>query len=110
MIPRRNAWSPRPSRSRKGAADPALLGERALAGQGLAQDERVDLARALVGQDGLEVVGVAHHRILRCDAVGAEDRARLPADLERLADVVELADGDLPRVELARVLERAQPP
>ena len=43
---------------------------------------------ALVGEHRLEVVRVAHHRVLAADAVGPQDRAGGAADLDRLGDVV----------------------
>ena len=52
------------------------LAEGVLAGQRLADHESVHLVRALVGQDGLEVVHVADDGVLERDAVRAEDRAR----------------------------------
>lgn len=41
----------------------------------LAEDQRVDIVRALVRVDRLEVAEVAHHRVLERDAVAAEDVA-----------------------------------
>src|SRR5262245_61524086 len=55
-------------------------------GQCLAECEGVHLGGALVGEDGLQVVGVADHRVFERDAVGAEDRAGGAADLDGLAD------------------------
>src|SRR5689334_4674720 len=71
--------------------------ERGQSGELLADHQLVDLRGALVGQDGLQVGGVPHHRVLAADPVGAEDRAALAGDRERLSDVVELADADLLR-------------
>jgi hypothetical protein len=62
---------------------------------GVAEDEGVDLARALVGKDALQVVPEAHDRVVQRYAVAAEYGARLARDLDRLADVVELAERDL---------------
>ena len=42
----------------------ALLAERVLASQRVADDERVHLVRALVSENGLEVVHVPDHRVL----------------------------------------------
>ena len=47
----------------------SLLAERVLAGERLADDERVHLVRALVREHRLEVVHVADHRVLERDAV-----------------------------------------
>src|SRR5690242_11174266 len=52
--------------------------ERRLAGQGLADDELVDLRGALVGQHRFEVVGVPHDRVLAADAVRGQDGPALP--------------------------------
>src|SRR5262245_35968048 len=79
-----------------------LVGPKA--GQRLPDHERMDLGRALVRQHRLEVVHVADHRILERDAARAQDRARLARDLERLADVVQLAHADLLRQQPALVL------
>src|SRR3954454_19486451 len=83
----------------------AGLRERVLAGERLAEDQRVHLVRALVGEDRLEVRRVAHDRVLRADPVGAEDRARLAGDRDRLADVVQLADADVLGRDAPLVLE-----
>src|SRR3954465_9913222 len=75
------------------------LREGRQAGDGLAEDQRVHLVRALVGEHGLEVVRVAQDRILERDAVGAEHRPGRAGDLHRRADVVVLAEGDLLRAQ-----------
>jgi len=51
---------------------PSPLTERSEPRDGLAEDQRVDLVRPLVGVDGFEVVHVADHWVLGGDAVGAE--------------------------------------
>ena len=70
-----------PRRSTDGAAVDYWAGalglaEGVLAGQRLADDERVHLVRALVREHRLEVVDVPDDRVLERDAVRAEDRAR----------------------------------
>src|SRR5690606_24560386 len=69
--------------------------EGGVARHGLADDQRVHLGRALVGEHRLQVVHVPDHRILQGDAVGAQDRAGGAADLQGLGHVVELARADL---------------
>jgi transposase len=51
-------------------------------------DQRVDLAGALVGKHGLEVVGMPQRRVLQADAVCTEDRAALESDGNGFTDVV----------------------
>ncbi len=60
------------------------------AGLRAAEDQRVDVVRALVGVDGLEIAEHAHHVELVGDAVAAVHVARQPRDLERLAAIVAL--------------------
>ena len=67
----------------------------------------MDLVRAFIGPDGLEIVGVPERRVIQCDAVAAEDGARLSADRDGLASVVEHADADLMRLEAAGIFESA---
>src|SRR5579875_4203142 len=57
--------------------------ERRGAGERAADDERVHVRGALVGDDGLEVVHVADDRILERDPVGAEHLAGGAGDVER---------------------------
>src|SRR5690606_38934629 len=57
------------------------------AGQVLAEHERVDIVRPLVGVDGLEVRHVAHGLVLDEDAVGAEQTACLARDVAGHVDV-----------------------
>src|SRR5207248_4268102 len=62
------------------------------------EDQRVDVVRAFVGVDHLEVDDVADHAELVRDAVAAEHVARGARDVERLAAGVALHDrGDLDR-------------
>src|SRR5229473_2928419 len=58
------------------------------------QDERVDVVRALVGVDGLEVAQHAHHVEFVGDAVAAVHVARDARDVERLAAIVALHERD----------------
>jgi len=86
--------------SRRSAAnrEPSLV--RGDARDVLAEDERVDVVRAFVGRDGLEVTEVAHDRVFERDAVAAEDVAADARGLERDADVVALDHRDVRGVEL----------
>src|SRR5919108_1166301 len=89
--------------------------ERVDAGEGLSQDQRMDLVGALVRVHRLEVVHVPHDRVLERDPVGAEDGPGLPADPQGLVDVVHLAEGDLLGLDPTLVLhppevERQQHP
>ena len=59
-----------------------------------AEDEGVDVVGALVGVHGLQVLRVAHHVVLFLDPVPAVHVARHAGDVERLAAVVALDDGD----------------
>ena len=63
---------------------------------------------ALVGEDGLEVVGMPDDGVLERDSVGAEDRAARTRDLDRFAGVVELAGADLFGPDLPAVLDPAE--
>src|SRR5674476_1341046 len=78
-----------------GTAGARRSAEGAQPGQGLADDERVHLGGALIGENGLQVVGVPQHGVLQRDAVGTKDRAALPRDGDQPAGVVELAKTDL---------------
>ena len=49
------------------------LREGVLSGNSLADDERVDVVRALVGVDRLQIVGVATDGIFQGDAIGTEN-------------------------------------
>src|SRR4051794_6083656 len=76
--------------------------------QALADDQLMDLRGPLVREHRLQVGGVAHDRVLGADPVGAEDRAALPGDADRLAHVVELAHADLLGAQLPGVGEAAE--
>src|SRR3989441_5087824 len=68
------------------------------AGDGAPEDQGVDVVRAFVGVDHLEVDDMADHAELVRDAVAAEHVARGARDVERLAAGVALHDrGDLDR-------------
>merc|ERR1711991_334213 len=84
--------------------------EGLLAGNGTAKDEGVDVVRALVGVDGLEVHDVADDVVFVADAVAAQHVAALPGNVQRLSAVVALHHGDHLRCSLARfhVLEPAE--
>src|SRR5262245_2353308 len=59
-----------------------------------AEDQRVHVVGAFIGVDGLQVRGVAHDVVLDLDAVAAVHVARHAGDIERLAAVVALDNGD----------------
>jgi hypothetical protein len=67
------------------------------------KDQRVDVVRAFIGVDRLEVGGVAHHVELGRDAVAAVHVARGAGDLQRLAAIVALDQADRLGDELAFV-------
>src|SRR5438093_4365838 len=71
----------------------------------LANSEQVDLVRAFVGKDRLEIGHMPHYWIFEADAVGAEDATRLTGDLQRLAHIVHLRHRDLGRSRLALIFE-----
>src|SRR5205085_368535 len=64
------------------------LEKRLDAGLCAAEDQRMDVVRALVGIDGFEVRQHAHYVELVGDAVAAVHVARKPRDVERLAAIV----------------------
>src|SRR5437899_7422429 len=66
----------------------AVSGKRLDAGDGAAEDQGVDVVGALIGVDGLEVLGVAHHVIFDLDAIAAVHVARHPRNIQRLAAIV----------------------
>src|SRR5687768_344156 len=82
--------------------------ERLESGEDPAENERVDLARALVREHRLEVVHVADDRILEGHPVGPQDRPGLAADLQRLANIVELSRADLLRRQASLVLHPSE--
>jgi hypothetical protein len=59
-----------------------------------AEDERVDVVRALIGVHGFQIRDVTHHVIFFGDAVAAMHVAGDPGDVERLAAIVALHDRD----------------
>lgn len=54
----------------------------------------MDVVRALIGVDRLKVLGVAHDVIFDLNAVAAMHVAGLAGDIQRLAAIVALDDGD----------------
>ncbi len=68
--------------------------ERRDAGDGLADDQGVDVVSAFVGDYGLEVHHVAHDGVVFGDAVAAEDLAGGAGAFEGHPDVVALGEGD----------------
>src|SRR5690349_10030857 len=79
----------------------SAVGEGGDVGDGLTQHQRVDLVGPHVGEDRLQVVHVADDGVLEGDPVGAQDVAGLAGHVEGLPDVVELAEADLGRRDLA---------
>ena len=67
----------------------------------------MDVVRALVGVDGLQVHHVANDRVLVGDAVGAEDLPAGARRLQRLPDVVALRHGDVLVLHFSGVFEAA---
>src|SRR6266436_7458008 len=85
------------------------LRKRLDAGDGAAEDQGVDVVGAFIGVDGFQVRGVAHHVIFDLDAVAAVHVTGYARDVERLAAIVALDDGNhLPR-HLALVHQPADP-
>ena len=76
--------------------------EGAEAGDGAAHDEGVDVVRAFVGVDRLEVRGVPHHLEFGRDTVAAMHVAGDAGDLQRFPAIVALHHADGLRDELAR--------
>src|SRR5215471_3575148 len=83
------ARSPMPSRRSKRTCR-ARSEECLDPGLGATEDQRVNVVRAFVGVDGLEIAQHAHHVELVRYAVAAMDVARHARDLERLAAIVAL--------------------
>src|SRR3954451_1041441 len=81
------------------------LGERRVARDVTAHDQRLHRLGALVGVDGLDVGHVADDVVLEQDPVAAEQIARLGDDLPRLARVVELGEARDRRRGVARLGE-----
>src|SRR4051794_32498801 len=73
---------------------PPLLEERLNAGLGAAEDQRMNVMRALVGVDRLQVGQHPHYVELVRDAVATVHVARHAGDVERLAAIVALEQRD----------------
>ena len=73
----------------------------------LAEDQGVNVVRALVRLHGFEIHHVAHDRVVLRDTVGAEDVARDAGALEGHPDVVALGHGDVLMADSACVFEPA---
>src|SRR5258705_4641469 len=71
-------------------------------------DEHVDIVRALVGVDGVEIHHVANDGVLVHDAGGAQDVAGQARGVERHLDIVHLGQRDLVGARPSRVLETAE--
>jgi hypothetical protein len=82
-----------------------VSGEGGDAGDRPSDDQRVDLVGAFLAAHALQVVGMSQRRVVQRDPVAAEDGARRAADGDGLADVVELAEGDLFGTQRPGVLE-----
>src|SRR4029450_10454764 len=82
--------------------------ERVEARDVAAHDEHVDVVRALVGVDRLEIHHVAHDGVLVHDAGGAQDVAGQARGVERHLDIVHLGQRDLLWPHPTRVLEAAE--
>src|SRR5687767_12937792 len=105
----RSAWIPGSTMRHASRMEPAAafseLGSRSIRlAEGLdpglrpAEDQGVDVVRALVGIDNFEIYDMADHAELVRDAVAAQHVARRARDVERLAAGVALHDrGDLHR-------------
>src|SRR4030095_10167269 len=63
-------------------------------GDGPAEDQRMDVMRALIGVDGFEVGGVTHHVELSGYAIAAVHVSGDAGDVERLAAIVTLDQAD----------------
>jgi len=59
-----------------------------------AEDQRMDVVRALVGVDGFQIHQMADHVKFVVDAVAAMHVAGEPGDVERLAAIVALQHRD----------------
>src|SRR4051812_34645248 len=87
----------------------ALSAESRNAGLGTAEDQRVDVVRALVSVDGLQIDQMADDVILVVDAVAAVYVAGEPGDIERLAAIVALEHRNRLRRAALFVLQAAEP-
>src|SRR5262245_34131236 len=99
--------STRARRPRSVATTPrSISDEGALAGERPADDQLLDLARALVQRGHAGVAQVLADRVLVDVAVAAEDLHRAVRGAHRRLARVELGDGRLERVLRARVGQR----
>src|SRR3954452_11304063 len=87
----------------------ALSAESRNAGLGAAEDQRVDVVRALVSVDGLQIDQMADDVELVVDAVAAVHVAGEAGDIERLAAIVALEHRDRFGWAAILVLEPAEP-
>src|SRR5204862_1614884 len=102
--------SPRFPRSRRGwVNDEALSAERLDSGLGAAEDQRMDVVRALVGVDRFQIHHMADHMEFVMDAVAAMHVAGEAGDIERLAAIVALQHRDRLGRAASLVLEAAEP-
>ena len=70
------------------------LKERLKACLGTAEDQRMNVMRPLVSVDRFQVLRVAHDVIFDLNTVAAMHVSGLPRDVERLAAIVALDDGN----------------
>src|SRR5258708_2015104 len=89
------------------AATKRKLDECGDAGYALADYELVDVVRAFVGGDALEIVHVAHDGVIVDDVVGAENVAGFARGLKGDGDVVHLQHGNVRVIDLILVFEAA---
>src|SRR5215470_14081765 len=82
-------------------SDLQILSERADAGDVLAQDQGMNVVRALVGLDCFQVHHVAHDGIVVGNAVAAQDVPSHARALEGHPDVIALGHGDVLMSRLA---------
>src|SRR5262245_5556801 len=95
---------PSPLAGRRARSQP----ERVEASDVAADDQRVDVVRALVRVDRLQIHHVPDDRVLVHDAGRAQDVARQSGAVERHLHVVHLRHRHLLRAQLAGVLEAAE--
>src|SRR4051812_17649030 len=94
---------------RRGPTGGALRAKSRHAGDRLAEHELVDVVRAFVRGDALEIAHVPEALVLIENADAAEEVASLPRDIERDRDIVHLGHGDLLMRGAARVLQLGEP-
>src|SRR4051794_36562588 len=80
---------------RRGPTGGALRAKSRDAGNRLAEHELVDVVRALVGRDALEIAHVPEALVLVENAHAPENVASLPRHIEGDRDIVHLGHGDL---------------